>query len=247
MPLASAKLIPHDNSPVPVLHPDHPACVTPLRAGSLFSGTFAVPFQPSHHELDYRPCSPLELLLMLSVEAPVREQILALPHDDQLLMVQECVGMQCLAQMLSTFCSHLLLLCPLPANQPSAIFSASVCLTDAKRLPSTDDWSTAYLEDEECSFLIHAIQTGVVWTQSSLNRVDPIFRPLLRDKHISITNDKLVCLKPVLKDQRAIQLIIVPKPLQGRVFEAFIPHLARVTWVITRHFFACDYASSGPE
>jgi hypothetical protein len=62
-----------------------------------------VPYETSQQFLDYRPCSPIELLIMVSVVAPVREQLLTLIVDDVLLVVQECAQALCLAHVVYIF------------------------------------------------------------------------------------------------------------------------------------------------
>ena len=221
-PFASSSLLLDDTTAVPILDPSHPACISPVRPGSSFSSSFAVPVSTPGSDTTYRPCSPLELFAMLSMESSVCEKILPLDHFQQVLLLQECAGYRCLASVLCPFAKLLSMISvqqALPQSSPHAF--PTTCLTIATQLPTPDDWLTAYNADRECSYIIDALANNAPWNKQALAAVDPLFRPLLRENQVSFVNNRLICLKPVIRHQRALQLIIVPESLRRRVFEAY--------------------------
>jgi hypothetical protein len=213
------------SSPIPVLHSDFPACITSLVEGSVFSGSFGIPFITQDNCLDVRPCAPSELFAMLSFEHRVGSALLHFPQALQLSVIQECAGIQCIAAVTSSFISAVsttILMGKATSRDkrpPQQV--TSVCLVVPSQIPTSDDWLTAYQTDSECAFIISQLESADSWSQHALMKVDPVYRPMLRANCVSVVNQRLVCYKTVQLNERAIQLIIVPVALRRLVFEAY--------------------------
>jgi hypothetical protein len=214
--------------PIMVLHPGGPACVPGPCDDSPFSGRFAVPFRRSDNSLSYRPCSTPELFSMLSMDRRASSEISLLAADLQAELLQECVGHQCLAAVLSRFSSALLSSCDdraqaMPVTDPvnSHRQYIAICLVSPAQVPTADEWLNAYQQDPECALLMSKLANGAPWSKTELLTVDPIFREHIRSDSIALVNHRLVCYKQVDRHERHLQLIIVPTPLRRRVFEAY--------------------------
>jgi hypothetical protein len=97
----------------------------------------------------------------------------------------------------------------------------SVLLQHATQTATPMDWSTAYADDSDTSFILQHLALGAPWNQAALNRVSSAYRPFLHDNCMQMLHGKLVALQPVSNRSQVLALIVVPAPLHRHLFGAY--------------------------
>ena len=83
-------------------------------------------------------------------------------------------------------------------------------------------WSDTYQTDPNTSSIfLHIQSTQKKWTTYDLYTIHTGYKTALKEHRVKIIKVKLVLLKPVLSNSQQLTLIIVPKPLERKIFSHF--------------------------
>jgi hypothetical protein len=110
------------------------------------------------------------------------------------------------------------------SDQDSLKGAGVSCLMEVpKKLPTLQEWTNAYLEDKDTSVIYVYLKKegGKEWPNAIISKVNPVYRPYLRDNRISYQNGRLVAFQKLSASNRPLVLVIVPEGLQRIIFEAY--------------------------
>ena len=88
--------------------------------------------------------------------------------------------------------------------------------------PNISEWSIAYAKDHDTCSIIKLLQAkNLHINKSALKGIHQAYHPHLMDNNIKWADDRLVLLKPLPLQQKAIRLIIVPQSMRKILFDHY--------------------------
>jgi hypothetical protein len=93
----------------------------------------------------------------------------------------------------------------------------------SERITNEKDWEDGYLEDSDTRPMYEYCTSGSEgqWPNSVIAKVNPVYRPYLRDNRVSFQHGRLVAFQKLSMSNRPLVLVIVPRSLQRLIFEAY--------------------------
>ena len=211
-----------DTTSSPLLHPSRPGIEPNAKTrNNLLTGPFYIPcFNSNTNEYQPRSLSCQEWINLYSIETAI-----VYPGATFTAAIERILSFSTpyhlLSQTLKNLTAHIL--------QQQLLFNESTQCDSLncyvlQPMPGDDAWSTAYNLDEETNFLIQQLKMNpksAEWDKAKINRISPTIKPFATNGRLAFKNNRLLVFRDIPFSNRAVSLIVVPKPMQRTIFNHY--------------------------